>query len=73
MTGLEKIEKIIELIESGKTVSFTTYLKTMPVNLRTLNNFRNAGYELFKSKGNSIYMMKGKKYDCIDGCKITYV
>jgi len=71
MTANEKITKIIETIESGRTVYFSTMLRHTPVNLRTLNKFRNAGYELFKANGDSIMMRNGKRWECVDGCKIT--
>ena len=72
MTANEKIAKIVETIESGYTVSFTTRLRSYPVNLRTLDKFRKAGYELFKARGNSIYMLNGKRYICMDGCNVTF-
>jgi len=72
MTTQEKINKIIEIIESGRNVYFTTYInKTTVVSKRTLNRFRKAGHELFKAQGNSIMMLNGKKYICMNGCKIT--
>jgi hypothetical protein len=67
-----KIAKIIETIESGKTVYFATPLRAYAVNLKTLNKFRKAGHDLFKASGTSIMMMSGKSYLCVDGCKITF-
>jgi len=72
MTVAKKIEKIVELIEAGSTVTFSTYLRSYPINLKTLNKFRKAGYDLFKADGKSLMMLSGKKYLCVDGCKITY-
>ena len=71
MNAAAKIEKIIETIESGKTVYFTTAMRSYPVNLKTLNKFRKAGYDLFKASGDNIMMMNGKGYICMDYCKIT--
>ena len=72
MTAADKIKKIISTIEAGNTVSFTTYLRSYPVSLKTLNKFRDGGHVLFKANGNSIMMLNGKSYICMDGCKITF-
>jgi len=68
----DKIKKIESLIESGHTVTFATAYRVCPVNLKTLNKFRKAGCNLFKADGKSLLMLFGKKYLCVDGCKITY-
>lgn len=67
-----KIEKLIALLEAGKTVYISSTWRSYPLTLKTLTKFRNAGYDLFKSDGNSVMMMVGKKYLCIDGCKIQH-
>jgi hypothetical protein len=71
MTAEQKIAKITDAILQGKTVYFQTYLKSYAVNLKTLNKFKAAGFELFKVSGNSVLMLCGKKYLCVDGCQIT--
>ena len=72
MNAAEKIQKLISLIEGGKTVTFSTATRHTQVNLKALNKFRAAGYDLFKSDAKSMYMMQGKNHVCIDYCKITY-
>jgi len=67
-----KISKIIDAINSGRTVFFTTHTKTIKVNKKTLDKFTKLGYNLFKADSKSIYMMSGTKYICIDYCKITF-
>lgn len=71
MNADERIEKIVNAIESGKTVRFETHLRVTPVNLKTLNKFRAAGYELFKAQGDSVMMRNGKRWECVDGCRVT--
>jgi len=64
--------KIIETTEAGHIVYFSTALRCYPVDLRTLNKFRKAGYELFKAQGNSTMVLSGNRHLCVDGCKITF-
>ncbi len=71
MKPSDKINKIIELINSGRTVYFSTHTKTTKVNKKTLTKFSSLGYNLFKSDSKSIYMMNGSRYVCMDYCKIT--
>ena len=70
MTPADKIKKIVEAIEVGRTVYFSTPLRSYAVNLKTFNKFKKAGYDLFKADGDSLMMMSGKNYLCVDGCKI---
>lgn len=72
MNHHENVNKLIELIENGYTVQFTNYLHSWAINIKTLNKFRKAGYELLKAKDDGIYMLSGKHYVCMNGCKITY-
>ena len=66
-----KIKEITKLIESGKTVYFATRLRVYPINLKTLNRFRKSGYELFVARRDGLYMLSGKSYLYMEGCKIT--
>jgi DNA-binding MurR/RpiR family transcriptional regulator len=72
MNAEAKIAKIIETIEAGKTVYFTTSMRSYAVTMKTLTKFRKLGYDLFKAQGNSMMMMVGKSYLCIDYCQITH-
>jgi hypothetical protein len=71
MKAQERINKILNAVESGRTVYFSTPLRVWPVNLKTLNKFKSAGYDLFKVQGDSVMMRNGKKWFCVDGCKVT--
>ena len=71
MNAQEKINKMVETIKSGKTLVFSTYLKNIAVSPKTLAKWDASGYQLFKASGDSVLMASGKRYDCIDGCKIT--
>jgi len=71
MNATEKMNKIVETIKSGKTLVFSTYLKHIAVSPKSLAKWEASGHQLFKVSGNSVMMASGKKYNCIDGCKIT--
>jgi hypothetical protein len=71
MSATDKMTKIIETIKSGRTLVFSTHLKHVQVSPKTLAKWEASGHNLFKVSGNSVFMARGKNYDCIDGCKIT--
>lgn len=68
----EVFAEIMGLIEKGHTVQFTNYLHSFAISKKTVNSFRKSGYEVLKAKDDGIYMMSGKNYVCMNGCKITY-
>ncbi len=72
MTAQDKLNEIHKIIKQGYTVCFTTYLKQIQVNQKSVDSFRESGIELLKVKGESLFIANGKKYECVDGCKITY-
>ena len=71
MTAQEKINKIIETIESGKTVYITSMTRSTKITKATLKRWEKNGHTLLKSSGNSMYVASGSKFVCIDYCKIT--
>jgi hypothetical protein len=71
MSAAEKIQKIIDTIESGKTVYVCTAYRHTKITPKTLNNWKKSGFELLKASGKNMLMAQGKKYVCIDYCKIT--
>jgi len=72
-TAIDKLTIIMDAINAGKTVYIGTYLHCWKVTAKTLDRWTKAGIELFKVKGNSLYMAFGKRYDCIDFCAIKIV
>lgn len=69
--GQAKLDFINAQTANGATVYLQTYTKCTEVTARTLANFVECG-GLFKgdSKG-SLYIRRGKNWDCIDYGKIT--
>tara|TARA_Y100000815_G_scaffold232876_2_gene223915 strand:+ start:134719 stop:134970 length:252 start_codon:yes stop_codon:yes gene_type:complete len=66
MTGAEKIKKIMEIINSGKTVQFRSGLSCINVDAKAVSRFEKAGAEMFKASGNSIYIASGRNWKCLN-------
>ena len=67
------LKHILDSIKDGKTAYIATRLKTVKVDKKTLNKWDNSGYPLFKEANRSLFIARGRNYDCIDYCKITVV
>ena len=72
-TPEEYVAHLIAAIESGKKVYIATALSLTVLNMKTLQRFRSAGYELLVAKGDSIYLRSGRRLDCINFCRITVI
>ena len=71
MNATTKLAEIVKTIESGKTVTISTAWKAWEITPRTWAKWVASGHSLLKVKGESLYMARGKAYDCIDLCKFT--
>ena len=71
MTAQDKINKMIEVIEAGRTVYVTTCTRSTKITKATLARWTKNGHTLLKASGDSMYMASGSKFVCIDYCKIT--
>ena len=71
MKAQEKMDQIIQHINKGRTVVISTCTRAAKIDTKVINRFKNVGRELFKVDGNSLYMSRGKHYDCIDYAKIN--
>jgi len=60
----ELLPKIQETLRSGLRVQVSTHLQS------TVYDQRHA--EMFKAKGNSLFVQRGKSWDCIDYCSIRF-
>ena len=65
-------EQIVTHVINGGTVDICTCLKAWRINKRALDRWNKAGYELIKEKNGSLYLGRGRHYDCIDGCHIIF-
>lgn len=65
------LDKINQAISQGKKVYFTTYLKCIVVDAKTVAKFKKIGKPALKMVGNSLYIASGSKYVCVDYCNIT--
>lgn len=58
-----KLDWITTQLNNDKTVQITSYLKSIVCNKKHIN--------LFKVTKNGLYIQMGKRFECIDYCKIT--
>ena len=71
MNAAEKLSKILEVLNAGKTVYIQTALRTTMVTAKNVRAFDAINRPLFKADAKSLYISAGKRYDCIDFCKVT--
>lgn len=67
--GAAKLEAIERELAQGSTVRFYTYTNCTEVTPKTAAKFGEG--ELFKvDSTGSLFIRRGKNWDCVDGCKI---
>lgn len=71
MKASEKLEAIERALDSGRTIYVSTYTNHTKITPKSAAKWADAGMDLFKVSGNSLYMAAGKRFDCIDYCKIS--
>lgn len=71
MTPADKLAKILEVLNAGRTVFIATSLRVTKVTAKDLAKFAAIDRPLFKADASSLYISAGKRYDCIDFCRIT--
>lgn len=68
MNAEQRIQKLLDLINSGKTVLIGTALRVTKINKKTLTKWEKSGHTLLKSEKDSMFMAQGNKFVCIDYC-----
>lgn len=63
-TAAERLAEIQEALRAGLRVQVTTYLKSTVYDGRHL--------AMFKATEKSLYVQRGKNWDCIDYCGIRF-
>jgi hypothetical protein len=67
----EKLTQITKAIESGYTIYISNHYHQWKITKRTWDRLAAAGYAALVARGTGLYMVSGKKYVCIDGCRIV--
>lgn len=70
MTATEKLDAINAALTAGKSVYVRTMTKTTLIKQRHVDAWAKAGRQLLKTSGASLYMARGRHWDCIDYCQI---
>lgn len=68
----DRLAEILRRIEAGQTLYVCTYTRATRVTKRTLVSWRKSGLELFRADARSLYMARGRAWDCIDGCALRF-
>lgn len=71
MTAQEKLAMIQQGLTWGATVYVTTYTRAIRITPKTARKWEAARLPLFKVQGDSLYLARGKHFDCIDYAGIT--
>ena len=58
-----RVAAIIAHLEAGRTIYISTYTRSIKCT--------KAHIGMFKAARNGAYIQNGKRWDCIDGCKIN--
>lgn len=70
MTPAQKLTKIVEAIESGKTIIFANYLTHTKVTPKTYRRFLAAGMDMFLATEDHLLVNMGKRFESVNGCKV---
>lgn len=70
-TPIETLAWITDALSSGKTIYVSTATRVTKVTPKIAQQFDAAGRPIFRASDKSLYMSVGRRYDCIDYCRIT--
>lgn len=70
-TPAEILAWITNSLESGKTIYVSTATRITKVTPKIAQQFNAAGRPVFRASDKSLYMSVGRRYNCIDYCRIT--
>lgn len=70
-TPIETLAWITDALSSGKTIYVSTATRITKVTPKIAQQFNAAGRPVFRASDKSLYMSVGRRYNCIDYCRIT--
>lgn len=73
MTAADRLAFIESNIAKGRTIMVSTATKAWEVSPKTAAKWAAAGATLFKVSGASLYMARGRGFDCIDFAKVQAI
>ena len=72
-TAAETLAWMLDALATGKTVRVATAWRVTDITPKIAKKFADAGCPIFRASDKSIYMAVGRRYDCIDFCKIDVI
>ena len=70
-TPAEILAWITDALASNKTIYVSTATRVTKVTPKIAQQFDAVGRPIFRASDKSLYMSVGRRYDCIDYCRIT--
>jgi hypothetical protein len=70
-TPAEILSWITDALASNKTIYVDTANRITKITPKVAQQFDAAGRPVFRASDKSLYMSVGRRYDCIDYCRIT--
>jgi hypothetical protein len=70
-TPAEILSWITDALASNKTIYVATATRITKITPKVAQQFDAAGRPVFRASDKSLYMSVGRRYDCIDYCRIT--
>jgi hypothetical protein len=70
MTNAQKLEKIIEALNAGKTITFANHLTQIEISPKAYRGFLAAGVDLLRATDDHLLLNRGKRFDSVNGCKV---
>jgi hypothetical protein len=71
MTAQDLLTAIEKALASGKSVTFSTYLRATKVTPKTAKSWAGKGLTLFKIENDQLCIASGNRFESVMGCKIT--
>ena len=72
-TPAETLTWMLDALATGKTVRVVTAWRVTDITPKIAKKFADAGRPVFRASDKSLYMSVGRRYDCIDFCKIDVI
>lgn len=70
MTATEKLAMIETGLATGKTVDLITATRIVRITPKLAKSWEAAGLPVVKVQGESLYVARGRSYECADYCAI---
>lgn len=71
MSANSRLARIERALALGHEVHMYTYTKTTVITQKCYDSWQESGRPLFKIVGDSLFIGRGRHYDCVDGVPLS--